>query len=66
SNCSLMSLQEVYIAVIGCNNCGKCDNICPFGALIIKDGKATIDYGKCTFCMKCISACPLKALVYID
>ncbi|WP_082087249.1 4Fe-4S binding protein [Methanococcoides methylutens] len=61
-----MSHPEGYIAVIGCNNCGKCDNICPFGALQIRDGKATIDYSKCTVCMKCISVCPVKALVFVD
>ncbi|WP_081955704.1 4Fe-4S dicluster domain-containing protein [Methanococcoides methylutens] len=61
-----MSQTEGCIAVIGCNNCGKCDNICPYGALQRRDGKVSIDYSRCTVCMKCIKVCPVKALVYVD
>ena len=63
----MMTDEEGYIVVLGCKKCGKCDNVCPTGALQ-KDnnGMIKIDYDKCTLCMKCVEVCPNKALVYME
>jgi ferredoxin len=58
--------KDGYVVVHGCRKCGKCDNICPAGALYRVDGEARIDYDKCTLCGKCIEICPNKALVYLE
>ncbi len=45
-----------------CIGCGKCVNICPFGAISLVNGKAVIS-SACTMCGACIPQCPVKALV---
>lgn len=40
-----------------CTNCGKCDGVCPIGAM--KNGKPN---DKCIRCLKCIKSCPNHAL----
>ena len=61
-----MAEQDGYIVVLGCKKCGKCDNVCPTGALQKDNGMVKIDYDKCTLCMKCVDVCPNKALVYME
>ncbi|MCD4842909.1 MAG: 4Fe-4S binding protein [Methanosarcinales archaeon] len=58
--------EDRYVVVFGCKKCGKCDNVCPTGALYKSDGIARIDYTKCTQCGKCVEICPNKALVFLD
>lgn len=46
-----------------CYGCGACENICPFGAVSVKEDasgflKAVIDKEKCTDCGKCLTVCP--------
>ena len=43
-----------------CQNCGKCVNICPVGAIPQNDPKET-DAEKCISCMACVSVCPIQA-----
>ena len=44
-----------------CTLCGKCVNVCPFGALTIeKDGIAVGE--SCRMCGLCVSKCPEKAI----
>jgi Ni,Fe-hydrogenase III small subunit/Fe-S-cluster-containing hydrogenase component 2 len=38
-----------------CNNCGKCKEICPTGAIGRYNG---IDMGRCIFCASCADVCP--------
>lgn len=61
-----MEVKDGHIAVIGCRKCGKCNNVCPQGALYRVDGTARVDYDKCTLCMECVGICPNKALVYME
>lgn len=44
-----------------CNLCGKCVNLCPFGAIQIDLGKVNINNG-CKLCKLCIKNCPEGAL----
>ncbi|MHA2294448.1 MAG: FAD-binding protein [Candidatus Hodarchaeales archaeon] len=44
-----------------CTGCKKCENICPFGAIIIVDKKAQVQEN-CTLCGACISSCPSNSL----
>ena len=44
-----------------CTLCKKCIDVCPFGAIEIKDNKIFINE-KCTLCGLCIKNCPEKAL----
>ncbi len=48
----------------GCMGLGSCEKVCPFGALSIEDGVATVDEEKCSGCGKCADVCP-KHLIEI-
>ncbi|HJH30889.1 MAG TPA: 4Fe-4S dicluster domain-containing protein [Methanosarcinaceae archaeon] len=62
----MVEKREGYIVVLGCKKCGKCDNVCPTGALQKENGMVRINHGKCTLCMACVEVCPNKALVYME
>jgi len=67
----LCSSQEAGKSVrdfcdIGCIGCKRCEQVCPFNAITVKDNLAVIDPGKCTACGICVDVCPqqtLKALL---
>ena len=42
----------------GCLGFGDCGISCPFDAIYIANGLATVDYDKCTGCGKCSEVCP--------
>ena len=46
----------------GCIGCGKCEKLCPSGAIKVENNLATIDYLLCTGCGKCADACPVKCI----
>ncbi len=45
-----------------CERCGKCAEICHFGAIEIKDGAWTYDKNACMGCELCVENCPNGAL----
>lgn len=48
-----------------CDLCGHCLKTCPFQAIIIENGKITIN-AACRFCQICLKNCPQKAIMMID
>jgi len=60
---SYKKLKMVKINGEKCSGCGNCVDVCPFGVLEIKNGKAIIKHPeKCKKCGACISACPNNAI----
>ena len=45
-----------------CTGCGFCIEICPVGAISLKNGKAVIDFKKCAGCLICTTVCPQKTI----
>ncbi|HEX6297845.1 MAG TPA: 4Fe-4S binding protein [Burkholderiales bacterium] len=41
-----------------CNGCGRCVADCPYEAVIVKDGKASVFAERCAACGICAGACP--------
>jgi Ni,Fe-hydrogenase III small subunit/ferredoxin len=44
--------------------CAECVGCCPYGALVVDEGKIRLDMGLCLFCAECAAACPHGALVF--
>ena len=45
-----------------CVGCRICEQVCPIGNIIIKDGKAKRKESICDFCLSCVHHCPFKAI----
>ena len=56
----------VQACVYGCLGFGDCADACPFDALEIVNGLATVDYEKCTGCGACVDACPRGILSVVS
>jgi Ni,Fe-hydrogenase III small subunit/NAD-dependent dihydropyrimidine dehydrogenase PreA subunit len=44
--------------------CRKCADVCPAGAVTIREAGPEIDLGRCLFCTDCMRACPTEAIRY--
>ncbi|NCB39728.1 MAG: 4Fe-4S ferredoxin [Erysipelotrichia bacterium] len=57
-------LPEAFAETIfeKCIECGRCEIVCPTGAVFFKKGYQT-DVSKCTLCCACLKECPRKARV---
>ncbi len=51
-----------------CQGClaHPCVEVCPKGAVSIKNGKSHIDQDKCIKCGRCVSVCPYKAIMKME
>ncbi len=54
--------MSVKILSDECIGCQTCIDSCPYGAIVIEDGKAVLT-DACTFCGACESSCPVSAIV---
>jgi hypothetical protein len=45
-----------------CKGCGKCEEACKFGALVMENGRPVRDEEKCQYCNTCLYACEEKAI----
>ncbi|MCX8044605.1 MAG: hypothetical protein N3B18_10855 [Desulfobacterota bacterium] len=45
-----------------CTGCGACAAYCTDKAIVMRDGKACIDYARCVMCAGCTEVCPTGAL----
>ena len=53
-----MDLPFTPVSSDACVMCGKCAEVCPTGAIELKDGTLNTDAGKCIICMVCVNDCP--------
>ncbi len=51
-----------------CQGClaHPCKEICPKGAITLKNGRSEIDPDKCVKCNKCITVCPYNAIMHME
>ncbi|MBK5653995.1 MAG: RnfABCDGE type electron transport complex subunit B, partial [Rhizobium sp.] len=49
----------------GCLGFGSCVKACPFNAIVITDGVASVIEDRCQACEKCVAACPKKLIEMI-
>jgi pyruvate formate lyase activating enzyme len=56
---------EILTHDVKCIRCGKCEQICPVGAITIDPEGRKIDRAECTLCLKCGEVCPTGAIIII-
>jgi uncharacterized protein (DUF362 family)/Pyruvate/2-oxoacid:ferredoxin oxidoreductase delta subunit len=54
--------SRMTIDVEKCTLCGRCQTMCPFGAITIADKTVQVDATKCEFCLCCTEVCKTKAI----
>jgi electron transfer flavoprotein alpha subunit len=54
--------MAITIKTEECIGCGACVGTCPFGAIVLENGKARIT-DACTSCGACVESCPVGAIV---
>lgn len=56
--------RVAYIRRDKCIDCGICAEVCPYGAVEVRDGHYYINEWICEGCLTCSLACPPKAIRY--
>ncbi len=64
SSCSdSIAPEDSYrIDQTSCIDCGECENVCPYNAIITTGGKPSIIQSKCKECGNCAAICPEDAI----
>ncbi|MEW9124689.1 MAG: 4Fe-4S dicluster domain-containing protein [Thermotaleaceae bacterium] len=64
---SVIKTKEVSVP-IQCRQCedAPCANVCPNGALFIKEGVVQVDEKACIGCKTCVMACPFGAIQIVE
>ena len=50
------------VCKVGCIGCRLCEKVCAYGAIIVENNLARIDYEKCVECGACVAKCPQKSI----
>lgn len=58
-----MTIPAVPVSLPSCTLCGKCEAVCPVGAIRQKDNSIQTDKNKCILCMACTHICPEHARI---
>ena len=60
--------DNVVTVTDACQGCfaHPCKEVCPKGAITIKNGRSKIDQSKCIKCGKCVQACPYNAIIKME
>jgi len=53
---------EILARDAKCVRCGKCEQVCPAGAITIGPEERKIDRSRCTLCLECAEVCPAEAI----
>ena len=64
-NGSPMVIASGYLAEVDeelCQGCGRCEEICPFGSIAIREGFAQVQYASCMGCGVCAAHCEEGAI----
>ena len=51
---------------VACIGCSKCEKVCEFDAITIKNNLAFIDDDKCRLCRKCAPVCPTNSILELN
>ena len=54
----------VVVNELSCSGCGKCESICPAGAVSLWGRKARVNSEKCLGCRVCLEVCLHQALLF--
>lgn len=65
TNCD-MGKEVMQVCKIGCIGCMKCEKVCQFDAIHVKDRLAEVDAEKCTGCGECVGACPRNVIALLE
>lgn len=60
-----ISGHEAKIDPNRCANCGKCMEICRFGAVVQENGQHRIESLRCEGCKVCVTFCPEQAISFL-
>jgi NAD-dependent dihydropyrimidine dehydrogenase PreA subunit len=55
----------LYVDEERCAGCGACVDVCPRGAISIRNGQATISQSLCNQCEACAAVCPEGAILSV-